>query len=153
LGDGLFAIAVIVVLFFYRKARLAFKLLFSFIISGFLAQLLKILFQEARPMVFMKGASYPYFVEGITNTGLNSFPSGHTTTAFAMASTIAFNIPNKSVPYLLLLLAIGVGYSRVYLGQHFFIDILGGAILGWTCSLFTEYLFFAKVLPEKFYRN
>ena len=58
----------------------------------------------------------------------HSFPSGHAATSFACATVLAFAAPRLAVP--LYLLAAAIAYSRVYVGVHYPIDVLGGAILG-----------------------
>lgn len=58
----------------------------------------------------------------------HSFPSGHAATSFACATTLAFAVPRLAVP--LYLLAAAIAYSRVYVGVHYPLDVLGGAVLG-----------------------
>lgn len=62
-----------------------------------------------------------------------SFPSGHTTAAFAAAGVFALLFP-AAAP-LLLTLAAAVGISRMYLGHHFPSDVLAGALLGTVSAL------------------
>lgn len=57
-----------------------------------------------------------------------SFPSGHATTAFATAVVIAILVPKLRWPSLII--AALVAISRPYLGVHFWLDILAGALLG-----------------------
>ena len=57
-----------------------------------------------------------------------SFPSGHATTAFACATVIAWASPRLAVPAFVL--AALVAWSRVYVGVHWPLDVLGGALLG-----------------------
>jgi undecaprenyl-diphosphatase len=57
-----------------------------------------------------------------------SFPSGHTAAAFGVA--IAFAGEPFGLGPLALLLAVGIGLSRVYLGAHYPLDVAAGATLG-----------------------
>jgi undecaprenyl-diphosphatase len=57
-----------------------------------------------------------------------SFPSGHTTIAFACATVLTYLRPRLGIP--LFLLAASIGFSRIYVGVHYPLDVLGGAVLG-----------------------
>ena len=58
----------------------------------------------------------------------HSFPSGHATTSFAAATVIALLVPRLRVPAFVL--AAAVAWSRVYVGVHYPLDVLAGAVLG-----------------------
>jgi membrane-associated phospholipid phosphatase len=60
--------------------------------------------------------------------GSPSFPSGHAMSAFATATAVAVLAPRLRAP--VLALATVIAFSRVYLGVHFWLDILVGAALG-----------------------
>ena len=62
-----------------------------------------------------------------------SFPSAHTANAFAFATTLSSY--HRKFTIVLFAWAILVGFSRLYLGLHYFTDIIGGAILGIVVSL------------------
>jgi undecaprenyl-diphosphatase len=57
-----------------------------------------------------------------------SFPSGHAATSFACATTLAFFVPRLAP--LFLVLAAAIAWSRVYVGVHYPLDVLGGAAVG-----------------------
>jgi len=131
-GDGAFFLGVLLVLLLYRY-RLALIGLAIFLTTSLVVQLLKHLFfsHVLRPVGYF-GADNPqiHFVEGVVRHAQNSFPSGHTATAFALALFVvmAFNIHKQG--WLLAVLAMLVGYSRVYLAVHFPVDVYVGSIIG-----------------------
>ena len=57
-----------------------------------------------------------------------SFPSGHATVSFACATVLALAVPRLRVP--LYALAVLISFSRVYVGVHFPLDVIAGAVLG-----------------------
>ncbi len=61
-----------------------------------------------------------------------SFPSGHTTVAFATAAILAYH--HKSYAWLFWILASLIGFSRLYLYVHFPSDVIFGVILGIACG-------------------
>ncbi len=131
LGDGIFAILLALVYFFVLKKRKAgVLLLLAFASTGILAQIIKPLVQSPRPLVFFQPQHLPFFIDSIIHAGNNSFPSGHTVTAFAIGTVLAFYTTNKIQHVLLLLAAVLVAFSRVYLSQHFLLDVLAGSFIG-----------------------
>ena len=133
-GDGITIILICILLFLLNK-RLDFMLLLStFLMSGLLVQILKKIFCAPRPIsVFNHGEIN--IISGIYTAAKYSFPSGHTTTAFAAASLFVLLYNDKRLNLILLIAAILVGFSRIYLGQHFLEDVIFGALLGTVSSL------------------
>ena len=66
---------------------------------------------------------------------MNSFPSGHTITAFAIFIILAMVVKKQYLKVLFTLTAILAGFSRVYLSQHFLEDIFLGALIGVAIAL------------------
>ncbi len=136
LGDGIiFPILIIVTLFLKFKWSLYF----------FTASLLTLLFMYLtkqllfhgmpRPIAFFENLENLYLINGVKVHKSNSFPSGHTTTAFAIFTLLILITKNNYLKFTFALLAIIAGFSRIYLSQHFLIDVLAGAILGVTIAL------------------
>lgn len=82
-----------------------------------------------------------HFIPGLDVHSSFSFPSGHTATIFCAAVFTSFLVRNKVVSAVLLSLALLVGYSRIYLLQHFLIDVAGGACVGIASGFAMVYLF------------
>ncbi len=152
LGDGFFCVAIALLLFIFKKRFLSIMLFLSYAISGIIAQVLKYFVLEARPAVLLKDSSYRYFIENVTLHNLHAFPSGHTASAFALAAIFSFYIKNKWYSILFLLYAAAVGYSRIYLAQHFLDDVFAGALIGVVTSVFC-WLFFKDKVGGIFYKK
>jgi membrane-associated phospholipid phosphatase len=76
----------------------------------------------------------------------NSFPSGHTSTAFTLALLLAFLSKKNFWVYFFPLIAFFVGYSRVYLAQHFVTDVFAGMLIGIVSS-------FLSLMVYEWYRK
>ncbi|MBI4015884.1 MAG: phosphatase PAP2 family protein [Candidatus Aenigmarchaeota archaeon] len=77
----------------------------------------------------------------------SSFPSGHTQTAF-MAATILGSFYRKA-RWPLFALSILIGFSRLYLGVHYPLDVLAGALTGASIGLFMLNIFPIQKLQDK----
>ena len=130
MGDGIVVIllSVILALFSYRKG---FLMLSSYAITSLLAQLLKRIVRTPRPVIFFKEqAAKMYLVKGVAMLETLSFPSGHTVSAFSAGIVLTYITPRRSWGLLFFVLAVLVGYSRMYLSEHFFEDVVGGSVIG-----------------------
>lgn len=76
-------------------------------------------------------------IQKITDGGSPSFPSGHTSDAFALATAVSIIYPKWYVIAPSFLWAGAVGYSRMDLGVHYPSDVLAGAIVGSGSALLT----------------
>jgi membrane-associated phospholipid phosphatase len=134
LGDGIFAFALCGFFFYRKQKRLAILILVAYLSSGLVTQVLKNLIYAPRPRIYFEASQYLFHLDNFSNSGggSSSFPSGHTTSAFALATVLAVHFHKKYIGLLLLLMAALVGYSRIYLAQHFPVDVLVGACIGIT---------------------
>ncbi len=82
-----------------------------------------------------------HLVEGVKIHSLQSFPSGHTATAFSIFLTLALITKNHVLKLFCFVIAVLVAYSRVYLSQHFFVDIAAGTVIGVVFIVLAFYYF------------
>jgi len=122
------AIAVILTLFNYRRALIVAS---SYAVTSLSAQILKYIFDAPRPKLYFKDQiSKIHFVKAVEILSLHSFPSGHTVSAFTLAVIFTYWSKNKAWGPVFLLIAVMVGYSRMYLSEHFFEDVTAGSVIG-----------------------
>jgi membrane-associated phospholipid phosphatase len=136
IGEGLTAVilSLIIGLFSYRKGLL---LATSYAVTSIVAQILKYIFDAPRPRVYFESQlDRIHFVKGIYILGTHSFPSGHTVSIFSAAVVITYLCKNKSWGIPALLVALLVGFSRMYLSQHFFEDVMAGSVIGVIVTVF-----------------
>jgi len=139
-GDGLYSIGLFLLLLWFRKPLPGWEIVFAFLLAGLMVQVLKYIFPMPRPQTLLENTTYPYFIHGFTHVGNASFPSGHTATAFGTVTILSIFTKNKKISLLYLLAAILVGYSRIYLGQHFLQDVLAGALIGVPVALIVYFV-------------
>ena len=149
LGDGLFVLTVGLFFLLVNEVRVFIQITAGYLLSGLAVQVVKHTLAEPRPRNFFPEGTYANFKEGITNSGFDSFPSGHTASIFALAVVLALYSAKKGVGLLCLLLAVIVAYSRVYLGHHFVHDVVAGAFTGVLSGL----LVMALIRDVQFYQN
>jgi undecaprenyl-diphosphatase len=80
-----------------------------------------------------------------------SFPSGHTSTAFSLATSLSLSYPKWYVIVPSYTFAAATAYSRMYKGVHYPSDVLGGMIVGAGTSFLTWKI--DKLLHKKFYHR
>ena len=103
--------------------RAGYAGLTAFALSGIAVQIAKHIWNRPRPLLSMfdvRVVGEPLFA--------HSFPSGHTTTAFAVAVAVSVFLPK--LRWVLIPFAFITGLSRVYLGVHFPLDVAYGGLIG-----------------------
>lgn len=137
LGDGIFFVVICLIILVYNR-RAGLLALASFAVSSLVSVLLKtvVFAGSPRPVLFFAPTLSEYhIIKGLNIATINSFPSGHTTSAFALFSLLALLDARKERGWAFFLLAALTGYSRVYLFQHFVEDVFVGSLIGTVVSV------------------
>lgn len=138
----------------YISPRKTISLALTGLLTTIISFGLKSYFAHPRPYLYYKNQQlldFFFLPENIDlHSGFTSFPSGHTMSAFALYGAISFLFLSKNkLASFALFIAIAVGFSRIYLFQHFLKDVFFGAILGVLIAIFTSFLdsnnYFTKV--------
>lgn len=117
----------------------------TFLVSAFISTASKLAFKRERPFT-----TYPE-IEKETSGDSYSFPSGHTSSAFATATSLSIAFPRWYVIAPSFAWACAVGYSRLHLGVHYPSDVFAGAIVGAGSTYITHKI--NKWLNKKKYGN
>lgn len=144
---------IIIIVFCLVRYRTAVMVPLLGVAVTLVSWLSKAIFAHARPMLFFTDNGLFEQLKPLDGVilygGNNSFPSGHTMSAFALFSFAAFSM-YRSKQYaglLLLLVAVAVGISRIYLIQHFLRDVVLGALLGLVIGILFYWLQF-RLFPH-----
>ena len=126
LGSAYVLIFLAVISLFFIKKNEKYKLISINLVLSFLTnQLLKRVFRRSRPL----------FKHLVKEKGF-SFPSGHAMVSFCFYGLIIYYIHKSNLKYkkiyevLLSIVIIIIGLTRIYLGVHYFSDIVGGFVFG-----------------------
>lgn len=131
LGDGAIWAVLLFVFLKYSKKNIPL-LIAAFIICTVLVQVCKYIIvpNELRPVAAIQPTSLIHIVQFIEPHETASFPSGHTSAAFCFFLIGCLLINKKWIVPIGLLYAVLVGYSRVYVAQHFPFDVAAGMLVG-----------------------
>ena len=149
----------IVLLLFYRAGWATF-LASNLLLSTLIVQPIKHIVHAPRPLTWyaenMPDISLP-LVEGVKMNLWLSFPSGHTTTFFVLFFSLSIilcaeNVKGKTILSFLCFLCASFGaYTRIYLSQHFALDIFAGILIAIFSTLLLYYFLVLKTQNTKFW--
>lgn len=145
LGDsGILWIVLAVLLLLFPKTRRAGFLALLAMAVGLLVTngILKHLIMRSRPYVTWKE-----IIPLLTSGDPNSFPSGHTSAAFSAGIVWLKTLPWRWARIAAVIVAVLMGFSRLYVGVHYPTDVLAGAVLGSLYAVLV--LFLARRWREK----
>ena len=142
---------IVVLLLFYRAGWSTF-LASNLLLTTLIVQPIKHIVHAPRPLTwfaeYMPDITLP-LVEGVRMNHWLSFPSGHTATFFALFFCVSIilcaeNVKGKYILSFLCFLCASFGaYTRIYLSQHFALDIFAGILIA-VCSTLILYFFLVK---------
>ena len=129
-------VLVVIILYAHFKGKKTLKrftllVLIAFLCSDIVAAILKHLVNEPRPFVTLDNVRLL-----ITENDPLSFPSGHTTSTFSVATFCILNMKElakkhyKIIDVALVIFALIIPVSRMYVGVHYPGDVLAGAVIG-----------------------
>ena len=132
----LIVVLIVIILYAHLKnkktlKRITILALVAFLLSDLVTAVLKHIVNEPRPFVCLDNVHLL-----ITENDPLSFPSGHTTSTFSVVTFFVLNMKELSKKYYklidvaLIIFALIIPFSRMYVGVHFPGDVLSGAIIG-----------------------
>jgi len=144
LGSAWVALGIVGVLFVVRKnPYLTMVVVRGGLITYVVIELTKVLVSRPRPMVLVDGV-----VSGEVAVFGNGFPSGHTALATIFGLILLPYLP-KNLRWVIIVWILLVGWSRIYLGVHAPLDIVGGALVGALVFILADLLPWPKGSKEK----
>ncbi len=129
------------------QKRVMLTVFISFFLSYLVSYGLALIFPHPRPVVELSKVKTLFSTLGTWK----SFPSDHTIGVILIALIVSFFLRNPTISVVFFLLALLVGFSRVYSGVHYPRDILGGIVVAVTCFLFTIWILWDMMVYQTFF--
>lgn len=122
-------VLLIIILKYFKKdeyLEIAKMCLYALIIAGIIAGTLKIMVHEPRPFTVLDNVR-----QLVVPSEPNSFPSGHTSSTLSIVTVLCGTLrQHKAAVVLLILFGFLIGFSRIYTGVHYPLDVVAGAVVG-----------------------
>lgn len=145
-GEMMIPVLVILIIYWCVDKKKGLVTAMSLLTALMTTQIIKAIVRYPRPFMM-----YPDLIKGgriSTATGY-SFPSGHSTTASSFYGSIAMLFRSRAVRIISILLIIAVPLSRLYLGVHWPMDVIGGTAIGLASAMFLVPVFCTVYDNEK----
>lgn len=145
-GEMMIPVLVILIIYWCMDKKKGLVTAMSLLTALMTTQIIKAIVRYPRPFMM-----YPDLIKGeriSTATGY-SFPSGHSTTASSFYGSVAMLFRSRAVRIISILLIIAVPVSRLYLGVHWPMDVIGGTAIGLASAMFLVPVFCTVYDDEK----
>ena len=156
LASGWIFLVLAVVLLFFSVRYSAMMCVCGILVLIFITLFKRYMFaDEMRPTVEFGLQQFSHVMQNYNYLEKYSFPSGHTMAAFAMAGLLSFFVKNKWAQAGFFAYAILIAFSRIYLLQHFYIDVFWGAIIAYcvVAIILSVYPLFEKIPNRGFLKK
>lgn len=134
-------VLLILMLWLVNKSNfrvIAFQAMFSFTLAYSINRFIELIIYRERPFISHD------VIQLVQHSANSSFPSDHATSAIVIAFTLW--LASHRYKHIWVLLAIGVAFSRIWVGVHYPFDVAAGILNGTIIALFTHYFLF-KLKP------
>lgn len=138
LGEEYVYIVLMIIIYYGVNKKLGERIAFSLITATAFNTMIKETFQRPRPY-----QKYPDRITNLrdhTSSGF-SFPSGHTQIFTSVVFTVGFYLKKKILYIVFFILGMLMAISRMYLGVHFFEDVITSLILGISYAYIVNWFF------------
>ena len=129
LGNEAFYVAAMPIIYWCYDRNLALKITIIFLVSSTVNELLKIGFDNGRPQSDLLSPEIKDLASAY-KSHTPGFPSGHTQGAVTFWGFLIYSLKNRKITFFFATIILAISYSRIYLGVHFFGDVIGGFVFG-----------------------
>lgn len=167
MGDAWFVLAFSLYCIFYKKQKkTGIQLCIGFLFAEMLVQLIKNIVYQGQWMLFFEEGQYLFINNESNLVNYHTFPSGHTALAFVLATVLIEHVKSRLIQTGIMLAALLLAFSRIYLAQHSVTEVGAGMVIGMLSGIMAKewlkalqhrrhrfYHFHTGKRKEKFYQH